>query len=93
MRIGLSYRFQEQTGFLDITKGEGKTGRKVFSMLANNSPESLSALQSVLHSHTQMHSNCDLKRFHTGDTNYTLPKQAYKYTLTQRDHSENQLSI
>lgn len=84
MRVGLSDRFQEQASFFDITKGGGKTGRKVFSTLGNNSPEPGCA---------QMHSSCDLNFFHTGDTNYILLKQAYKYTPTQQDHSENQLSI
>ena len=91
MRIGLSHRFQEQTGFLDITTGGGGTGRKIFSGLANNSPAPLSTVQSVLHNHTHMHSNCDLQHFHTSDTNSVLPKQAYIYTLTQQDHSGNRL--
>lgn len=44
MRIGFSYRFQEQTSFFDVTNEGEKTGRNVFSTLANNSPESLSTL-------------------------------------------------
>lgn len=84
MRIGLSDRFQEQTGFFDITKRGEKQEEKFPACW-----ETILLNQHVLRHTVTVTSNFS----HIGDTNYILPKQAYKYTLTQRDHSENQLSI
>lgn len=83
MRIGLPYRLQEQTGFLDITKRGGKAGKEKFQHASEQLPASVSTLQSVLHSHAQMHGTVT-SHVVTSHELYTTKTSLQIYTNTAR---------